>query len=62
MKKKGKLKRDQHISFVVEPKMREKLENEADKRFTTISSLCYGIIKEWLAKQRMINNFSSKAK
>lgn len=52
MDKKGSLRRDQHLGLVVEPKMHRELKAIADSKYITLSTLCYGILKEWLKEQK----------
>ena len=43
--------RTQHLGLVVEPRVHQELKKAAEEQFTSLSSLCNGILKDWLKRK-----------
>ncbi len=43
--------RTQHLGLVVEPRIHRDLKKAAQEQFTSLSSLCNGILKDWLKRK-----------
>ena len=43
--------RTQHLGLVVEPRVHRELKKAAEDQFTSLSSLCNGILKDWLKRK-----------
>jgi len=51
MAKNGVQFRTQHLGLVVEPRVHQELKKAAEEQFTSLSSLCNGILKNWLKRK-----------